>query len=199
MPLPGIAGLREDEVTRLKDLGAVRKFRVEAPRLSRGLVLGRMAKHHELLRAERGARLIGTGEMSFGRFVLLGVDSCIGVYRGATLTVGERTSIGDRTVVNVSDSMTIGAHCNIAPDCNLSDGDFHDILDENGNPVGPRNKPVVIGDHVWIAVGVIVLKGVTIGSGSVLGAGSVVTRDIPAGVVAVGNPARVLKKIAGWR
>jgi acetyltransferase-like isoleucine patch superfamily enzyme len=95
--------------------------------------------------------------------------------------------------------MTIGAHCNIAPDCNLSDGDFHEILDETGAPVGSRNKPVVIGDHVWIAVGVIVLKGVTIGAGSVLGAGSVVTRDIPAGVVAVGNPARVLKKIAGWR
>lgn len=138
--------------------------------------------------------------MSFGRFVLLGQDSCVGVYgSGASLTVGERTSIGDRTIVNVNLLMIIGAHCNIAPDCNLSDGDFHDILDDSGSPLGPRNKPVVIEDHVWIAVGVIVLKGVTIGAGSIVGAGSVVTRDVPPGSLAVGNPARVTKKIAGWR
>ena len=57
------------------------------------------------------------------------------------------------------------------------------------------NKPVVIGENVWIGSGAIILPGVTIGDNSIVGAGSVVTRDIPANVVAVGNPCRVLREI----
>ena len=55
--------------------------------------------------------------------------------------------------------------------------------------------PITVGDDVWFGGGAIVLPGVTIGSGSVIGAGSVVTRDIPAGVLAAGNPCRVLRPI----
>ena len=58
------------------------------------------------------------------------------------------------------------------------------------------NLPVHIGSDVWIGAGAIVLPGVTIGDGCVIGAGSVVTRDIPAGVVAVGSPCRVLRPIS---
>ena len=54
-------------------------------------------------------------------------------------------------------------------------------------------KPVRIGNNVWIGGSVVICPGVTIGDNSVIGAGSVVTRDIPAGVVAVGNPCRVLR------
>ena len=56
-------------------------------------------------------------------------------------------------------------------------------------------KPISIGDNCWIAGNVTICAGVTIGEGSVIGAGSVVVRDIPSGVVAVGNPCKVLKKI----
>jgi maltose O-acetyltransferase len=52
-------------------------------------------------------------------------------------------------------------------------------------------RPVRIGRHVWIGGGAIILPGVTVGDGAVIGAGSVVTRDVPAGVTVVGNPARV--------
>jgi maltose O-acetyltransferase len=56
-------------------------------------------------------------------------------------------------------------------------------------------KPVTIGDDVWVGGGAIILPGVTIGSRAVIGAGSVVTRDVPAGVFAAGNPCRVIREI----
>ena len=56
-------------------------------------------------------------------------------------------------------------------------------------------KAVHIGKNVWIGSGAIILPGVTIGDNTVIGAGSVVTKDIPANVVAVGNPCRVLREI----
>ena len=56
-------------------------------------------------------------------------------------------------------------------------------------------KPITIGDNCWLAGNVTVCGGVTIGSGSVIGAGSVVTRDIPSGVLAAGNPCRVIREI----
>ncbi|WP_437126865.1 MULTISPECIES: DapH/DapD/GlmU-related protein [Paenibacillus] len=54
---------------------------------------------------------------------------------------------------------------------------------------------MVIEDGVWVGSGAIIVPGVTIGKGSVIGAGSVVTKDIPANVIAVGNPCKVLRKI----
>lgn len=61
--------------------------------------------------------------------------------------------------------------------------------------VGQYNMPVHIGKNVWVGAGAVILPGVTIGENSVIGAGSVVTHDIPANVVAVGNPCRVLREI----
>ena len=56
-------------------------------------------------------------------------------------------------------------------------------------------EPIAIGDNVWIGGGAIILAGVTIGEDTVVGAGAVVTRDLPAGVVAVGNPARIVRTV----
>ena len=72
-----------------------------------------------------------------------------------------------------------------------------------GHPIDPElrrrglqyNLPVRIGRNCWLGAGVIVMPGVTIGDNTVIGAGSVVTKDIPAGVVAVGNPCRVLREV----
>ncbi len=61
----------------------------------------------------------------------------------------------------------------------------------------PDAEPITIGDDVWLGGGVIVLPGVTIGENTVVGAGAVVTRDLPANVVAVGNPARVVRTLDG--
>ncbi|UUY06275.1 hypothetical protein LRS13_06765 [Svornostia abyssi] len=88
--------------------------------------------------------------------------------------------------------IAIGADCQIASRVQLLTAE-HPV-----DPVPRRAgwesaRPITIGDNVWLGGGVIVCPGVTIGNDSVIGAGSVVTRDIPPGVVAVGNPARVIR------
>ena len=71
----------------------------------------------------------------------------------------------------------------------------HPILPELREKVYQYNIPVHVGKNCWLGAGVVVMPGVTIGDGSVIGAGSVVTKDIPSGVVAYGNPCRVAREI----
>ena len=58
-------------------------------------------------------------------------------------------------------------------------------------------KPVIVKKNVWIGAGVTILPGVTIGENAIVGAGAVVTKDVPANTIAVGNPARVVRKVKG--
>ena len=78
------------------------------------------------------------------------------------------------------------------------DTDAHEIIDSEGK-VNEISKEIKIGNNVLIGNGTIILKGVNIGNDVVIGAGSVVTKDIPSNSLAVGNPARVVKKIEGWK
>ncbi len=113
---------------------------------------------------------------------------------------GEHISIGARTFVNYNLAALDVAPITIGEDCLL--GPNVQLLTPT-HPIDPRPRrdkleaarPITLGDNVWLGGGVIVCPGVTIGDNSVVGAGSVVTRDIPANVVAVGNPARVLREI----
>lgn len=97
------------------------------------------------------------------------------------------------TVVDDAD-IYIGDSVMIAPNVVIATG-THPICPELREKAYQYNLPVHIGSRVWIGAGAIILPGVTIGDDSVIGAGSVVTKDVPAGVVAVGNPCRVLRKI----
>lgn len=113
---------------------------------------------------------------------------------------GEQIHIGARTFVNYNLTaldvveIRIGEDCQIGPNVQL-------LTPTHPIEPGPRRdkleagEPITIGDNVWLGGGVTVLPGVTIGDNSVIGAASVVTRDIPANVVAVGNPARVIRSI----
>lgn len=97
------------------------------------------------------------------------------------------------TLVDDAD-VYIGDNVMIAPHVTIATG-THPVHPDLREQVYQYNLPVHIESRVWIGAGAIILPGVTIGEGSVIGAGSVVTKDIPAGVVAVGNPCRVLRKI----
>ena len=88
----------------------------------------------------------------------------------------------------------IGSYTMIGPNVTIATAG-HPILPELREAVYQYNMPVHIGRNCWLGAGVIVLPGVTIGDNTVIGAGSIVTKDIPANVVAVGNPCRVLREI----
>jgi len=113
---------------------------------------------------------------------------------------GSYIAIGARTFVNYDCAMLdvapirIGAACQIATCVQLLTA-THPIDPEARRLDWESAEPITLGDNVWLGGGVIVCPGVTIGDDTVVGAGSVVTRDLPAGVVAVGNPARVYRPI----
>ena len=88
----------------------------------------------------------------------------------------------------------VGDHTMIAPNVTLATA-AHPISPEVREKGYQYNLPITIGKNCWLGAGVIVLPGVTIGDNTVVGAGSVVTKDLPANVVAVGNPCRILREI----
>jgi len=113
---------------------------------------------------------------------------------------GYHTFVGARTFANFGlisldvSTVTIGDDVQIGPNVQL-------LTPTHPVSAGPRRekweaaRPIMIGDNVWLGGGVIVGPGVTIGENTVVGAGAVVVRDLPANVVAVGNPARVIRAV----
>ncbi|MHA6794082.1 sugar O-acetyltransferase [Pseudonocardia bannensis] len=91
-------------------------------------------------------------------------------------------------------TITIGDDVQIGPNVQLLTP-THPVEPEPRRARIEAARPITIGDNVWLGGGVIVLPGVSIGEDTVVGAGAVVTRDLPAGVVAVGNPARVVRSL----
>jgi len=98
------------------------------------------------------------------------------------------------TLVDDAD-VYIGDYVMIAPNVVIATG-THPINPDLREKNYQYNLPIYIGNRVWIGAGSIILPGIKIGDDTVIGAGSVVTKDIPSGVVAVGNPCRVIRKIS---
>ncbi|HEX6388707.1 MAG TPA: sugar O-acetyltransferase [Solirubrobacteraceae bacterium] len=113
---------------------------------------------------------------------------------GSYITIGAGTFVNYNCVMLDVAPIAIGAACQLATCVQL-------LTATHPVDPGPRRAgwesgaAITLADNVWLGGGVIVCPGVTIGEDTVVGAGAVVTRDLPAGVVAVGNPARVLREI----
>ena len=113
---------------------------------------------------------------------------------------GHHVHMGKNVYINSGAKFVDDTHIYIG-DCTMLGPNV--VIATAGHPIDPilrekqlqYNLPVHIGRNCWLGAGVIVMPGVTIGDNSVIGAGSVVTKDIPAGVVAVGNPCRVMREI----
>ena len=124
----------------------------------------------------------------------------IEIRTGLQVDYGSNISIGARTFANFGftaldvSPITIGEDVQIGPNVQLLTP-THPIDPAQRRAKIEASKPITIGDNVWLGGGVIVCPGVTIGENTVVGAGSVVVKSLPANVVAVGNPARIVKRI----
>jgi serine acetyltransferase len=149
--------------------------------------------------------LAGKGRIVVGRGVRLSGKSSFGFSNRLNdlpeLLIGDGTFIGHACSFSVASSVRIGRHCLLAGGVRVYDVDGHpyDAARRRANEAFPaeNSKPVVIGDDVWIGAQATIVKGVTIGSRSIVGTGAVVTSDVPPDVVVAGNPARVVKQLAG--
>lgn len=114
---------------------------------------------------------------------------------GYNLTLGDDVFMNFNCVALDVVPITVGNRVQMASAVQLlaADHPLEPVERASGREFG---SPITIEDDVWLGGGAIVLPGVTIGRASVIGAGSVVTKDIPPGVVAVGNPCRVIREIA---
>ncbi len=113
---------------------------------------------------------------------------------GINITLGENFYSNYNLILLDGAKITFGDNVFIAPNCVFTTA-AHPIDTQQRNQGLEIALPITVGDNVWFGANVTVLPGVTIGSDTVIGAGSVVTKYIPSGVVAVGNPCRVLREI----
>jgi galactoside O-acetyltransferase len=113
---------------------------------------------------------------------------------GNNIEIGENFYVNHNCVILDPGKVVFGDNVFIGPHCGFYTA-THPLDAEQRNQGLEYAKPITIGNNVWIGGGVHVMPGVTIGDNSVIGAGSIVTKDIPSGVLAVGNPCRILKEI----
>ena len=127
---------------------------------------------------------------SFGLFPPFYTDCGINTHIGRGVFINAGCKFQDQGGIYIGDGCLIGHNTVIAT---LN----HGMLPEERGDLIP--KPVHIGNGVWLGSGSIILPGVTIGDNAVIGAGSVVTKDVPEGMIAVGNPARVIGSVKDKR
>lgn len=140
-----------------------------------------------ILRMDKNSRLYVDGSFSF----MYGAD--IILFENAQMRLGNGSFINSDCKIRCHKEISVGEGCAISHDFTVMDSDAHFLNNDN------HTKPVHIGDRVWIGTRVTVLSGVHIGDGAVIAAGSVVNRDVPAGALAAGVPAKVIRKNVDWR
>jgi acetyltransferase-like isoleucine patch superfamily enzyme len=150
--------------------------------------------HGRLSRISGKLTVKNKGEFIVGRnvsFQTIQIPSSISVGKQAKLWVGDNVFFNYGLDIGCTKSIRIGSNTLIGPMVNIIDTNYHPVdIDYR-----QQSKGIVISDNVWIGRGAVILPGVTIGQNSVIASGSIVTRDIPANVLAGGTPAKVIREI----
>ena len=116
---------------------------------------------------------------------------------GIKLSIGVGTYVNRGCFFDVTESLVVGNHTAFGPGCYITDHDHGTDPDKTPLAQEMVSVPTRIGNEVWIGAHVTILKGVTIGDKTIVGAGSVVTKSLPAGVIAAGVPAKIIRQRTG--
>ena len=115
---------------------------------------------------------------------------------GATIEIADGVEFNNNAMLKSEGAgIRIGPNSLFGVSVEIFDSDFHELHSSRRRDGSPAKAPVEVGANVFVGMGVRILKGVTIGADSVIGAGAVVSSAIPAGVVAAGNPAQVIREL----
>ena len=136
------------------------------------------------------------GSIKTGRGVRIALGCKIFV--DGKLEIGSGTYLNPNSHLVVHQAITIGRNCAIGWNFQAMDTDLHQMLDSSGRAIG-SDQPIAIGNRVWVGANVTVCKGVHIGDGAVIATGSVVTRNVSAGTMVGGVPARLIKENVNWK
>lgn len=149
---------------------------------------------------------LGPGRIALGRDVEFGWRTSKGFHSGychveaatpaSSITIGDGVQLNNDVMLkSEGPGIVIGDRALVGSQVCIYDSDFHELHPDRRRGGTPSMGQVVLGENVFVGDGVTILKGVQIGRDSVVGAGSVVTSSIPAGVIAAGNPARVVRTL----
>lgn len=134
-------------------------------------------------------KITGSAELGNGSFVR--------VNSGALLQLGDGVVVRNGVRISSSTTIKIGSGTMVGFDATIMDDDYHSIIVDGVET--ETNGPITIGENVWIASRVMVLKGVKIGDNSVIAAGTIVTGDVRPNVLVGGSPMRVLRENITWK
>jgi acetyltransferase-like isoleucine patch superfamily enzyme len=140
------------------------------------------------LKIAEGGVLHVSGKFKFhtGAFIVVNKNARLEIGSGYTNNNAE---------INCFKHISIGNNVAISKGVIIRDSDNHEIIG-NDNPI---SQPIIIGNHVWIGLGAMILKGVTIGDGAIIAAGAVVTKDVPPNTIVAGVPAKVIRTGVVWK
>lgn len=143
----------------------------------------------------------------FGEGNTLQIDENAGIHlstivirgNGCKIIIGQRTSFGSAYIVCMGqeNSIEIGKDCMFAEEIDIWSTDSHPIHDAQGEILN-KSLPIRIEDKVWVGKDCKILKGVTIHTGAVIGMGSIVTKEVKAHTLNVGNPSRCIRENISW-
>lgn len=146
--------------------------------------------------------LLGNAQLVLHRNTMILTGSYISASNGAIISIGNNTYISPEVIINSRNAINIGKNVLIGYQVMMMDYDAHTVIHNihaDNRDLSNKSNPINIGDNVWIGARVSILKGITIGSGSIIGANSCVVTDIPENSLAVGNPAKVVRKNTSWQ
>ena len=143
-----------------------------------------------------GKNFFAVGDGIRSSAVPVGMNRIVTHLPSAQVIIGNNVGVNGLSITCRSSKIVIGDESKIGPNCIIFDTDFHSLEPKHREEPGfERDKPVIVGENVFIGANCIILKGVVIGKNSIIGAGSVVTKDVRANSIYAGNPASFIRSL----